>query len=359
MNKIKDLGAVFTPINIINDMLDSLPINIWNNQNLKWLEPCVGIGNIVCEILKRNSKIDIDCFEIDIDFCKMFKETTNKNVICCDFLQYEKHKTYDIIICNPPYQKPNLKNKKARGGKCQLYLDFLQKCLSLLNVNGYLLFITPCNWRKINSTLLPFILNNMSLKKIVLRKNNIFPNISVYVDWYLIQNTLNYEKTFIINSDNTFSNIYIDKNLPFIPNIINDNIQELILSMSNGKKYNCIISCYLHSYTKRDLLSKQKTDIFTYPIFNTSSQSLLWCKIPHKYQFEKKVIMSNSGKLNPFFDNGILGLTQNGMFIIVNNEDEAKNIILKLNSKQYTYLLNICQWGMFRTEKDLISFLSF
>jgi hypothetical protein len=41
----KKLGEVFTPFSLINDMLNTLPEDVWSNPNLKWLDPANGIGN--------------------------------------------------------------------------------------------------------------------------------------------------------------------------------------------------------------------------------------------------------------------------------------------------------------------------
>ena len=35
----KQFGEVFTPMILINEMLDKLPKKIWTNKELKWLDP--------------------------------------------------------------------------------------------------------------------------------------------------------------------------------------------------------------------------------------------------------------------------------------------------------------------------------
>lgn len=354
---VKDLGAVFTPQPIVNILLDILPVDLWKNNKLVWLEPCVGTGNIVMEIQRRNPKLDITCYEINKEFCKIFQENTGIKPINEDFISHSFERKFDVIIGNPPYQKPNKKNKKARGGKSQLYLEFLEKCLNLLNPDGYLIFVHPCNWRKINNTILQKILKNMTIHNLTLCQKNIFPNIHVNVDWYMIQNTISEDiMTHVINNDGNVVKMKLDKNLPFIPNTINEEIQTFILDKMNCKQYyKCILSCELHAYTKRTLISKKQTKIHKYPLYNTSAQPYQWSEIPHTFQNHKKVIMSNSGKLNPFYDDGKLGTTQNSMFILVQNENEAKKIIDKI--LKYNYFISICQWGLFRTEKNLIEFL--
>ena len=38
-------GEVFTPMSLVNEMLDTLPDNVWNDNTLRWLDPANGMGN--------------------------------------------------------------------------------------------------------------------------------------------------------------------------------------------------------------------------------------------------------------------------------------------------------------------------
>src|SRR5665647_1638775 len=42
--KVKQFGEVYTPLSLVNQMLDSLPPHVWKNPNLKWLEPACGLA---------------------------------------------------------------------------------------------------------------------------------------------------------------------------------------------------------------------------------------------------------------------------------------------------------------------------
>jgi hypothetical protein len=42
--KMDKNAEVFTPINLVNEMLDKLPEEVWSNPELKWLDPATGIG---------------------------------------------------------------------------------------------------------------------------------------------------------------------------------------------------------------------------------------------------------------------------------------------------------------------------
>jgi hypothetical protein len=46
-------GEVFTPLGLVEEMLDKLPIEVWSNPDLKWLEPSAGIGNFVLIVYIR------------------------------------------------------------------------------------------------------------------------------------------------------------------------------------------------------------------------------------------------------------------------------------------------------------------
>lgn len=51
--RINQLGEVFTPPHIANQMLDMLDQKHFEDPNKLFFEPCCGTGNIFCEIVKR------------------------------------------------------------------------------------------------------------------------------------------------------------------------------------------------------------------------------------------------------------------------------------------------------------------
>ena len=44
-------GEVFTPLDLVDEMLHSLPHAVWSNKNLTWLDPASGIGNFPIKVL--------------------------------------------------------------------------------------------------------------------------------------------------------------------------------------------------------------------------------------------------------------------------------------------------------------------
>jgi len=49
----KKRGEVFTPMTLVNEMLDKLPKEEWKNPNLKWLDPAAGMGNFPVAVYMR------------------------------------------------------------------------------------------------------------------------------------------------------------------------------------------------------------------------------------------------------------------------------------------------------------------
>jgi hypothetical protein len=306
---------------------------------------------LVCkQIFDINNELKLNIYEGDslkVDYNKEFKI-----------------KQFDIIIGNPPYQKENKKNNTARGGtNNNLYLEFINNAISLLKKNGYLLFIHPLNWRKIGSKIFTeFINRNIHYLKLNYG-GDLFENVSVKTDYYVLKNSnsKNYKSIIeFINNKKTFtSNVILSNTLKFIPNIFNEHINSILNKINiYGKQYECIISSDCHK--TRHHVQKGKTELFKYPLFNTSGNPFeYFSSKPHKNQYSKKIILSNSGKLSPFYDEGILGTTQDSMYILVNSKKEGNIIINTINSELFTFLIQICQWGNFRNEASLFTYFKY
>ena len=133
MNKF---GQYFTK----NEYLQNTVYSFIKNKSETILEPSVGRGDLV-KFIQSKIKIEFDCYEIDKTIEKL-PELKNQEIIYCDFLKNENIKKYDTIIGNPPY----VKDKKANK-----YIQFIEKCVNLLNDNGELIFIVPSDFLKLTS----------------------------------------------------------------------------------------------------------------------------------------------------------------------------------------------------------------
>ena len=52
-DRINEFGEVFTPPELVNEILDKLPPEVWKDPNKKWLDPTCGDGIFLREIKKR------------------------------------------------------------------------------------------------------------------------------------------------------------------------------------------------------------------------------------------------------------------------------------------------------------------
>jgi len=52
----KEYGEVFTPMEIVDEMLDVLPKAVWKDKNLKWFDPAAGMGNFPIAVYLRLMK---------------------------------------------------------------------------------------------------------------------------------------------------------------------------------------------------------------------------------------------------------------------------------------------------------------
>lgn len=165
----KKFGEVFTPMNIIEEMLDRLPTEVWFNKNLKWLDPASGMGNFPIAIYLRLMRALEEEFKDEgerkrhiIENMLYMSEINKKNCVVCrqifdinneyklniyegDSLKvdYEREfgvKKFDIVVGNPPYNE-ELKTKK--GSASALYNKFIEYFIDRC---GMLLFIIPSRW---------------------------------------------------------------------------------------------------------------------------------------------------------------------------------------------------------------------
>ena len=172
----KERGEVFTPKKTIYDMINELPIDVWINPNLKWLDPASGLGNFSIVIYKklfeglskwepneekrRKHILEKMLYMVEFDKGNVFfmkkilcANKYNLNIFIGSFINHKSYdksikvfngkfnngkdiKSFDIILGNPPYNDKN--------GRSPIYNIFIEKALMICNI--FLLFIIPSRW---------------------------------------------------------------------------------------------------------------------------------------------------------------------------------------------------------------------
>lgn len=224
-------GEVFTPINLVNSMLNTLEPSVWKNPNYKWYDPACGIGNfpvvIYYRLLKHHSSKHIiekmlfmnELNAANVKECrrifKLINSDASPNISCKDFLITSGK--YDIIVGNPPYNEARIKETSDQP----LYSKFIVKALEMTD---RLLFIVPSRWFSGGKGLDEFRKSMLSRKDIVCihhipSSRTIWPTVDIKggVNYFYINKTKHTEKTEFVSGTNS-SLIQLDKYDILVPN---------------------------------------------------------------------------------------------------------------------------------------------
>ena len=162
----KKFGEVFTPISLVDEMLDKLPVELWLDPTLTWLDPAMGSGNFLIRVSDRLMEGLAAAIPDEADRRKHIMEQMvygvelqPKNVMIASMFldpesQYETHLAcadslkfdfwdmkFDVVVGNPPYQKED--GGHSRSSK-PIYHTFVYKSQELSA--RYVLMITPSRW---------------------------------------------------------------------------------------------------------------------------------------------------------------------------------------------------------------------
>ena len=199
----KDFGEVFTPLELVCEMLSKLPKKVWSDPSLVWLDPANGIGNFPVVVYyklmdglkkvfpneaKRSKHIIkkmlfmIELNPVNVSICKkifkMLDSDSEPNIYTGNTLDLNQAQLkakgfpdkYDIIIGNPPFQN---------GRNLMFYVYFIDFANQVIKKNGYLLYVIP------NKILIPNKANaaiqNFNPLYIYHTVNDFFPTISTTI----------------------------------------------------------------------------------------------------------------------------------------------------------------------------------
>lgn len=161
MDKVKNLGQVMTPIDIVNHMIDDV-LHL-SSEELKvytFLDSGCGDGVFIQALLNRGVSADhIWACDIDEAFTPIINALLPTDHFRCGsfFQQKDWIGQFDIVIGNPPYVRihniPEEIKEEIRDfifcvGMYDLYYAFYEFGLKCLKPNGILLYITPNSFIK-------------------------------------------------------------------------------------------------------------------------------------------------------------------------------------------------------------------
>ena len=139
MSTKKELGQYFT----VDESLQKFVFDKTVNKGLTLLEPSMGAGHLLRLFLLSNPDYPAVCYELDNKIKPIVTLSAAQTVTYADFMKEKVAGKFKTIIGNPPYVK--------QQGKPNLYLQFIEKCVDLLDVDGELIFIVPSDFLKLTS----------------------------------------------------------------------------------------------------------------------------------------------------------------------------------------------------------------
>jgi hypothetical protein len=363
-------GEVFTPIELVCKILDKIPEEVWRNPNSTFLDPCMGKGTFLLEIVRRlvyiygytedDAKSRIYGYDIRIKYINHLIRRGLKNVRHKDFLNEIIEMEFDVVLGNPPYQL-KVGDKKTEP----LWNKFFHKCLSLLKEGGYLSLIHPSGWRNIEGKFSD-IKDIIKQKKLhYLSINNEKKGMEIFgaetrFDYYLLENTINDEiLTEITFQDGTIDEVNLNT-LEFIPNGSLSEVTSLI-AQEGEEKVNLLYSRSAYG-TDKNNVSKIQQDDFVYPCVYTvnylSRPTFHYSNTNQNGHFGiPKVIWSNGriSSVGSYVDEtGEFALTQFA-YAIADDAENLPNIKRALDSSKFKKLMELCAVGQLTINHKVIS----
>jgi hypothetical protein len=383
----EDKGEVFTPIELVEQMLSHLPTSVWKNPDLKWLDPANGIGNFpivafyklddglktwepnetkrrrhivdkmlyMLEIQSNNTRIARNLFEKLCDTCK-------PNILTINSLEMTSAKLkakgwpekYDIIMGNPPFNAGGL----LKGGGT-LWPKFVKLAFDLVASNGYISFVHPPGWRKFydpedrdNQGKIWFDIREKGWNLDYVNVSDQPPKHFPIVDYYVIHAK---KSDAITKYDSTFMGIVgkgeTKLDYPFIPNILNDETLSILkkLFKADGETID-IIRNQSFQATEKD---EGKPGIPHYHFITRTGEKKFYNKeyasVP-EYINKDKVIMTckagyEKGKLFAFYSDNKMGTTANSMYMLTKSKAQGEKLVKFFNSDIITFLMKITQYS--------------
>ena len=376
-------AEVFTPISLINEILDHLPIEIWKDPCLKWLDPANGIGNfaifiytrlmtglaeIIPDDLKRSQHIlqnMLYMVELNSDHVETSRQIFGQvaNIYCQDFLEFDlrdctNFQEADVIVGNPPFHKPkNMLSKGGYGGKT-LWDKFVRKSTDSLKKGGYLGFVTPANWRGFGEGRATWnLLSQRQIEYIHIysksKGRQIFKS-QCRFDLYVLKNDNNIGPTNILDEVNKEHIVNLGQQ-PFLPNHSYELFRDILTHEGDGIRI--IYSRYKYGTDTRNM-RQLKCEEFIHPVVHsiTGGGIAYWYSNNNsKGHFgEPKVILSFNQKQcaheaqNDY--KGEYGMTQIAFGIPISSKEEGDKIIRVISKPSFRQIIASTKWGAFQTD---------
>ena len=376
-------GEVFTSIELIEELFDHLPSQLWKNPDLKWLDPAAGQGNFAAlayiRLMKGLAKVIKDpkkrklhilhnmlyMVELNPSNARTLRHFLGEksNISCANFLdQKEKwvrdlgENSFDVVMGNPPFQTTKVGKYDGSAGNRTLWNKFLDMILKegILKPRGHLAFITPANWRRPESPLYDMMTKENTLKYLHIygkKDGQSMLGAQTRFDLYIVQEGASdpKQKTVIIDEKGEHHEIAVHS-WPFLPNYAFSEIRAILVPKEKGIPV--IFSAGTYDARK---LSKTKTRKNRHPVVHNITRrglGIRYAKEKEKAQMGvPKVLLNFNEKQYPHNDYlGRYGMSQLTFGIPIQSKKEGERWIRAISSPRFERILEATKWGSFQTD---------
>jgi hypothetical protein len=384
----KKYGEVMTPLELVKDMLATLPKDVWSNPNLKWLDPANGTGpfpimviyklmeglkdwepneekrykhiieNMIytCELQDRNVFLWLCAVDLEDKYVT--------NTYWGSFLEegFDKHmkevwnvEKFDIIMGNPPYNT----GTKGGNGNRDLWDKFLFKSFDILVENGSMSMVHPSKWRSPENKIFDlFKENNLTFLEIHndIDGKKVFGATTRY-DFYHLQKSKYNGYTKVIDELGDEYNINI-LDWGWLPNYMFDEINKII---NNNLEDNLDVVYSRSKYgNDKKWMSSEKTSEYKYScvygMYKDYTCSYKYSSIDKGHFGDSKVILGIGRYLYPKIDmEGKYGTMNNAFYIKTQTLEEAENIKKAIETDKFKEIIKATKWSNFQTSYKMFN----
>jgi len=385
-------GEVFTPFSLIEEMLDNIPDAFWRNPENKIFDPATGFGQFpvyaYCKLFKNLKEWEPDdikrknhiiknmlyMVEYQEDSYSIIRKIFGEdaNLLHCSFIPGKDYtrvfdenvhftngaRAFDLIMGNPPWNKPQEGLRKGSYGGKTLWDSFVVKGLKLLNENAILTFIHPANWRGLGE--LHPLWNLLTQRQIeylhMYSKTDglrIF-NVGSRFDLYVLKNTKNTKPTKVIDELGDRHLLQIN-DVPFLSNYAYDDLYKILTTKDKG--INVIYSRSLYGTDKPNMNSIE-TNIFKYPVIHSIGKNGIryWYSNDSSkghFGIPKVILNFNEKQYSHKEQNdyeGKFGMSQISFGIPIKSREEGDMILRAMDTLIFKRIISSTKWAAFQTD---------
>ena len=359
-----DDTAVHTSIELVNEIcskLEKLP------NNPKIIDPACGRGTFLvwmyeflfnhyysniydieeknyycisalygCEINKVIAQVTIKVLK-QVQKYYGVKKIIEPNIYVCDFLEKEFIMKFDVALGNPPYHELDKNGRPKGGGKggCNnLWSKFFIKSKEIAD---NVLFIHPPSFLSPNHIVKQKMFEDGGLKFMKIFEKSPFDGVGTQACYYY------WSKNY--NGLCQIGNKSINLNMKILPNSSNP-LDFAIFNkfFKNENSFKFKSNSNLHKTNKKHLLNDSMMREFKFKTYHGSK--IVFSSICTELYDKTKVIVSDSGYLNPILDINC-NTTQHSFYFLIENESEGENLVNILKSNLYDYCLTRSKFSGF------------